>query len=185
MSASITVSMNELKFAVRWAALGKQVPPGLADELANAATTLAALQPDPLGPLLSALEALPVDYSWGKLELLSRGNTLQIGSDVSPIETGPVVSDVIKLNTPVTFATPPTNAELLLGYLAPLKPTSELVPWMPEPLLNIATSTRNAHGTDVAESDWQRLWRLTNQALAPATETSRLTGAGAGLNDRD
>ena len=43
MSASISVSMNELKFAVRWAALGKQVPPGLADELANAATTLAAL----------------------------------------------------------------------------------------------------------------------------------------------
>lgn len=38
---------------------------------------------------------------------------------------------------------------------------------------------------DVAEADWARLDRFAHRTFAPATEESRLRGAGAGLTDND
>jgi len=38
---------------------------------------------------------------------------------------------------------------------------------------------------DVEDADWQRLAALAHRSYAPATEESRLAGAGAGTNDND
>ncbi|MBT5432804.1 MAG: DUF3726 domain-containing protein [Rhodospirillaceae bacterium] len=40
-------------------------------------------------------------------------------------------------------------------------------------------------GCDVEDADWQRLAVLAQRSYAPATEESRLAGAGAGDNDND
>ena len=38
---------------------------------------------------------------------------------------------------------------------------------------------------EVDETAWQQLWDFAHRTYAPATESSRLLGAGAGLNDND
>ncbi|MCS5574179.1 MAG: DUF3726 domain-containing protein [Pseudomonadales bacterium] len=181
----MNVSMNELEFAVRWAALGMNVPPGLADEFAEAAAVIASLEADPIAPVIDALETLSADYQWGKLQLESDGSDLHIHGHASAIETAPVVSDAIRLQLRVEFTSKTPDTDLLCGYLHPLEPGRELVPWMPDCLFDRAATAVAHHGIELAIDDWAALWHYTTRALAPATATSRLSGAGAGLNDTD
>ena len=99
----MNVSMNELKFAVRWAALGRNVPPGLADEFADAVVVIASLGADPITPVIEALEAVSPDYQWGNLLLDCDGTDLQIHGHASAIETAPIVCDAIRLQQRVEF----------------------------------------------------------------------------------
>ena len=109
-------SRNELKFAVRWAALGRNVPVGLADDLAKAAMELAAAGIDPLKNIVSALEQLDKHHCWGNM-------SDSVG--LSVIEAGPVLADSLVTGEMVL---PPNavldNPVLLAGYLchAPISP---------------------------------------------------------------
>ena len=102
-------SRNELKFAVRWAALGRNVPVGLADDLAKAAMELAAAGIDPLKNIVSALDQLDKHHRWGNM-----GDSVRL----SVIEAGPVLSDSLVTGETVL---PPNavldNPVLLVGYL--------------------------------------------------------------------
>jgi len=178
------VSINELKFAVRWAALGRNVPPGLADEFANAAGVIASLETDPIGPIIEALELLPTDYQWGQLQLDYQGSMLKIQGHPSAIEIAPVIGDAIRLHFQVTFTSQPPDNTLLVGYLHPLRPKIGLVPWMPDHFFYM-TTTLLGQSIELTEYNWTALWQYTMKALTPATEASRLTGAGAGLDDND
>ncbi len=102
-------SHNELKFAVRWAALGRHVPVGLADDLAKAAVGLAAVGIDPLKPVVSALERLGQHHPWGSMSDSFR---------LSAIEAGPVLSDsLVTGETVLPLNTCLDNPVLLAGYL--------------------------------------------------------------------
>ncbi|MBT5723172.1 MAG: DUF3726 domain-containing protein [Gammaproteobacteria bacterium] len=113
-------SRNELKFAVRWAALGRNVPVGLADDLARAAMGLAAAGIDPLKNIVSALEQLDKHHCWGNM-------SDSVG--LSVIEAGPVLADSLVTGEMVL---PPNavldNPVLLAGYLchAPISPPMKL-----------------------------------------------------------
>jgi len=113
-------SRNELKFAVRWAALGRNVPVGLADDLARAAMGLAAAGIDPLKNIVSALEQLDKHHYWGNM-------SDSVG--LSVIEAGPVLADSLVTGEMVL---PPNavldNPVLLAGYLchAPISPPMKL-----------------------------------------------------------
>ena len=113
-------SRNELKFAVRWAALGRNVPVGLADDLAKAAMGLAAAGIDPLKNIVSALEQLDKHHCWGNM-------SDSVG--LSVIEAGPVLADSLVTGEMVL---PPNavldNPVLLAGYLchAPISPPMKL-----------------------------------------------------------
>ena len=113
-------SRNELKFAVRWAALGRNVPVGLADDLAKAAMELAAAGIDPLKNIVSALEQLDKHHCWGNM-------SDSVG--LSVIEAGPVLADSLVTGEMVL---PPNavldNPVLLAGYLchAPISPPMKL-----------------------------------------------------------
>ena len=111
----VKFSRNELKFAVRWAALGRSVPVGLADDLAKAAMMLAAAGIDPLKNIVSALEQLDEHHCWGNMS---------DSVSLSVIEAGPVLSDSLVtgeqvLRPNVVF----DNPVLLGGYLCHV-PTS-------------------------------------------------------------
>ena len=102
-------SHNELKFAVRWASLGRNVPVGLA-----------AVGIDPLKSVVSALERLGKHHPWGNMSDSFR---------LFVIEAGPVLSDslitgaaVLPLNTCLD------NPVLLAGYLchSPVLPSVKL-----------------------------------------------------------
>lgn len=113
-------SRNELKFAVRWAALGRNVPVGLADDLAKAAMMLAAVGIDPLKNVVSSLEQLDEHHSWGNMS---------DSVSLSVIEAGPVLSD--SLVTGEAVLRPDAvfdNPVLLAGYLchAPTSPQMKL-----------------------------------------------------------
>ena len=113
-------SRNELKFAVRWAALGRNVPVGLADDLAKAAMVLAAAGIDPLKNIVSALERLDEHHRWGNMS---------DSVSLSVIEAGPVLSDSLVIGEPVLRPNAVfDNPVLLAGYLchAPISPQLKL-----------------------------------------------------------
>lgn len=117
----IRLSLNELKFAVRWAGLGAGAPAGLADDLAAAALALACLDVDPLAPVLRALTDLPADHVWGGLRVNRRGDGLCLSAERSPptiVELGPAFADAAMLAPGQTIETGPVAAPILsAGYL--------------------------------------------------------------------
>ena len=104
------VSLNEMKFAIRWAALGQGTPVGLADGLSLAAIELAALGINPVGHVISALTSIDIYYTWGHFTEVE---------NISVVEAGPVFVD--SLITGEAYLFEPlrvANPILLAGYCA-------------------------------------------------------------------
>lgn len=117
------LSFNELKFAVRWAALGVHVPAGLADELAAAALHIASMGLNPVAVVIPALKNVPDDYVWGELEFSDENGTRILaprnGGMLTIVEAGPALADAVALCGGAELRADNVDCPILTaGYLA-------------------------------------------------------------------
>lgn len=197
------IARNELEGAVRKAALGLKWPGGLADDVNGAVGWMARRG---LLDLASANAALAAPAE-GEIAETTDGLTLNYQSAV---RVGPSVFDLVLSGEWPVIANISVGADLLLGYggLAAGDGAfrlswdgGEAVVWArgaelsgPAPTSGVirveAASADDLAETgvdliEVSDQDWAGLQKLAATYYVPATEESRLSGAGAGLNDND
>jgi len=237
----IYLSLNELKFACRWAALGALAQPGLADDLARAAVNLASIGLNPAAAVIPALKSLKEDHVWGQLQVQQEGQRLTISSPgaLPTIELGPVLGDAAEVagqenNIDELRVGEVVMPILLAGYLqSAARSTPGILSWQgyygtvavrfdhtgitaihanedtniyatrgasvsfrqtigetldlrfSQAQISAAAQSALQAGVPVSEEEWTELQALASKAWVKSTEQSRLTGAGAGLFDRD
>ncbi|NCG25841.1 MAG: DUF3726 domain-containing protein [Actinobacteria bacterium] len=204
----VICSINEVGAMLRKAALGSGFPIGLADVISSAGVWLCVRDLDGIG---AALEALDAGYPTG-VESQRIGATLTVSnarigrSGVSLIElllAGEVervivenpdsimllagVAGVGATNSGVAFALIFDDASIIIDS-QPLEaselPISErLEIEITEPRGQRFQPRRGAVTVDVDR--WETICELAARIYVPATDASRLSGAGAGLTDND
>lgn len=210
----MTLSMNEVEATAKKAARGAGYPWGLAEEAAKAARWLCARGLDGCTALAGLLEQTDaVDVS--RLSPVAEGDEWRApGGTLCPLATGAAISDrAHELGAGELRVGPIAQPILLVPFAALLavqiKGTVTVVASDGEavtdrdqldlrsdfpalaPMATIAIggeirdATRRYRRADPDPGTWDRLTRLAHRTYAPATEESRLKGAGAGLADND
>lgn len=205
----MSLSLNEVEALARKAVRGAGYPWGLAEDGARAARWLVAHQVDGCAHLASTLALLDGMNDAQRRPLPGRAGWFGAGHRLCPITTGLALADgAIAVSAPVRLCNVVEPALLLafLGLLAdegavemlwsgsravagpsgvagalpPVETLSDLVvlrtPSTP-PTRPVVTRAR------LRRVDLMRLEALAHRTYAPATEQSRLLGAGAGLTD--
>jgi hypothetical protein len=169
-------SVNELRALVLKAARGAGVPLGCGEDLAQGAVTLASSDPSHLTELTVALAA-PFEAPGERVALagpsaidrvIAYGEVLRLESLDAPALLVAMVED----------ANSARDARILAardGDVVTLTPSEEV----PTPL------TRRSGPLEVDPDLWRHLESLAAKTYVPASEASRVAGAGAGLTDND
>lgn len=176
-------SLNEVEGAVLKATRGAGYAWGLAEEAAQSARWLAGRGFDWLPQLLTVLEA-PHELSRPLIDPAQRRVTAdRPGRFLCPIRTGALLSDLLgsARTAPVTIADPVAAPVLLL----PVVIGSSLEQALGLDVLSRALSARAPAAVRVDPAHWSRLAVLEARTYVPASDVSRLAGAGAGLIDND
>jgi uncharacterized protein DUF3726 len=159
-------TLNEIEVGLRKAAIGAGFPLGLAEEIGRAGMVMCGLGGDGVGAVLARLDGSGLGEIVSALDLLGAGvqdDAQFSGGDFPLVQAFAIVAgqaqgrgfDVVNEDG----ATVVTRGE----FSAPS-------------LLN---------GAEVPETDWQNVVALVQKTFVPASEASRLKGAGAGMTDND
>ena len=172
-------SVNEIHGMVLKAARGAGLPLGCCEDLASAAAVLARRAPDQLDELRAAL-AEPHEAQ----ACSARIDKARVAR-IAPA----AIDHLLVTRQPVELAD--TDAPHLLKAYAEVAATLYATPIqcdgagvltlggeMPPPLPPIAS-------VEVDEDLWRALGELAHRIYVPASEASRVAGAGAGLTDND
>jgi hypothetical protein len=175
-------SLNEIGGMVLKAARGAGVPLGHCEDLAAAAVYLAGTDPGRLGAVLDALAGpyKVADAQWSTVVLDCPNARM--------IMAGPVAADALAAGVERVVLRDLDVPRLMLALCAARGLVvdhhfkgadlhlvlTQGIP--PRPTAQAAT---------VSDQLWIQLSDLASKTYVPATEASRLSGAGAGLNDND
>jgi len=162
------VSLNEIETAAYRAALGVGLDHGLAQDAGAIAVKLVPSRPDGLAILLRALNFADANRIAPPV-FVREGQHFRPRHAVLPsLVAGPIAADLRRAEPDAAVDTSradePAIVELCLSPPAGNAPD---------------------HGVAVTGGLWQDLQRLAARTYVPASETSRLMGAGAGLRDTD
>jgi len=188
-------SQNELTALLYKAAVGCGVPVGLAQDTASAIVWLAARGHDAIGPFLHALaDTAPDDspFACGQSAV-----DLALASPSTPVQLSAVAQPILVIGFAGAAAT--TSGcrfaiEMANGASVVVDATSatitgdltdgcDLTVCATGDAANIAPQHLGA--VVVADDAWQQASIYAARTYVPATEASRLKGAGAGLTDND
>ncbi len=162
------VSLNEIESGCYRAALAVGLPHGLAEDAARIGVRLVTSQPDGLAMMLRALrfaEAHPA----APPAFVNDGASWRPRHPALPsLVSGPIAADLRKADPdkPIHIGQPDEPAIIAMcldgrAFSPPMAPV------------------------EVSADLWRELQRLAARTYVPATEISRLKGAGAGLRDDD
>lgn len=206
MSLTPPLSLNEIGFYTARAAAAAGAPWGVAEDLACTARHMARCGEDPAPSAASALARLDSGRSGARLDLRMTGGGGEIaakgGGALSAVFAAPAACDWLIEHADtkgarlrVTGADVPrlvtAAAETLPGavraqWAAETPSPGGLVfirraaPQTPAPAARAARG-----GVRVDAAAWEEIQTLFRRCLVPSTEASRLSGAGAGVNDTD
>lgn len=209
----MNISLNEVEATAKRATRGAGYSWGLAEEAAKATRWLCARGQNGTGALAQLLQMgmadapkqhAPTDLSgdWRSDELLCPLVTGALLSDCanrvksSPITMGDVAVPALLLpfaanaarllDTRVTIECDGTIAETDGFDLAMNSPITDQAKMVSVHLGGQLTNAAPHHTrAEPSPTDWSTLNRFAHNTYAPATEESRLRGAGAGLSDND
>ena len=175
------VSFNELKFACKWAALGKGVPPGLADEFACAVLNAAELGFDAVDLAASALQQIDESHAWGKIVFSLTSSELQISRKTNILEAGPLIADALSQGMTLKLDKAVAPPELLVAYIDNASGNHQgSVAGEIHRLPNkkAAQDHPAKSGIETTENKWSVIWQITTKGFASTTDTSAEVGAG-------
>ena len=163
----LKVSRNEVETLCYRAALGVGLPQGLAEDAAWIGAGLACTRPDGLAIMLRALASVEAHPVVAPVFRREGGAWRANQAFVPALVSGPVAADLRRAEPGVEVVIGETGEpDITAICLSP----GEIPP----------------HQPFVAEDGvWRELGRLAARTYVPASDTSRLMGAGAGLLDND
>ncbi len=188
-------SLNEVGGLARKAAVGAGYPAGLAQSVAAAAVWLCALGRDGLGAVLDAVEdgyTPAVACSPSPYEMIAAGDIREAIVD-SPRSalllvglagiTGRATGSCFALSNDDGTTVRVDGTGFSGSAPEQLAHASRIVVTTSPAIAHSSSGT--PHGVDIDESTWAALQVLAQRTYVPATDESRLRGAGAGLTDND
>ncbi|CAN5421140.1 hypothetical protein BH10PSE7_BH10PSE7_18030 [soil metagenome] len=199
VSSAAGYSLNEIEAQIRKAVRGAGLSWGVAEEAGKAARPLGLLEPDSLMAFAPHLE----EYQAGSWTdgIMTEGNKLKSrdGRPLSPLILGPAIYDHAYMLTAggLDIASPIAAPALLSPYLALLgERLGRAVVLNPRPdgIISVTLGSKPPPaipsgtpqgGVAISPSVWAKLDRFAALTYVPATDTSRILGAGAGLTDND
>lgn len=163
------VSFNEIETMCYRAALGVGLTHGLAEDAAHIGQRLAVDRPDGLEIMHRALLSAETNPVTGPV-FVREGRAWRAGGfRVPALVAGPVAADLRSADPRAEIVTTAVDEPAIMEIC--LSAAQGPAPAM-EPL-------------DVPERLWRDLGKLAARTYVPATDLSRLMGAGAGLSDND
>ena len=205
----ICVSLNEVEYSLRKAASARGWPFGLAEDLGRAGTWSAACRPDALPDLLDMLEAgfQHAKYAiHGSLVEFERASAASVISGLDLLAAGcqeRAMFHQVAWPLGLLALCGSASGAFGTGFRICAEGTTTEVgagDWWSEGSVEdvsgptivecraaaeLAGSTTPKDGVLLDNEAWKRLQKLAAAALVPATEESRVSGAGAGLVDSD
>lgn len=176
-------SMNEVFGMVLKAARGAGVPLGHCEDLAYAAAYIAATDPQSLDILPDVLGA---DHT--APACTSNGDALQI-SGPSVALSAPMAADAIRAGYSEVRLTNVQAPTIVFGIFATFETAVTHHFDGPDLVLTKSDAAPPPHVTQatvtVSDQLWQQLGDFAAKTYVPASDASRLAGAGAGLTDND
>jgi uncharacterized protein DUF3726 len=159
-------SLNEIEVSLRKAALGAGHPQGLAEEIGRAAMVMCGLGGDGVGAVLERFDGQGLGEMVSGFDLLGAGVIAEVrfsSGDFALVQAFAIVAGRAQRQG---FDVVNTAGETIVrrGDFHP-------------PALS--------NGADVSQADWQKIVALVQKTFVPASEGSRLKGAGAGMTDND
>ena len=206
----MSFSLNEIEVTAKKAARGAGYPWGLAEEAGRATRWLCAQGldgPAALAPLLDAgFAASLVDHAPQSLAgpwtvahplcPLITGAALSDCAATLPARVGPVMAPLLllpflasaarQIATPLSLSTDAITATTDgtgLALSGPMPGMANTVEIGPTAMPSVTQAQHSRARPD--PTAWETLGRYAYRTYAPATEESRLKGAGAGLSDND
>lgn len=177
MSLTPPLSLNETAFYITRAAVGAGAPWGAAEGLARWAKTMARAGEDPAPYIAEALTQLDKNPNSARMVLTGEGADAVLaaedGGALSSICAAPAVRDwmIEHANTDgARLSVLNPDVERITDDAAQISPAAQPV---------------QTGGVQLDAAAWEVIQTFFKRCLAPATEASRLSGAGAGVNDTD
>lgn len=163
----LIVSRNEVETLCYRAALGVGLPQGLAEDAAWIGARLACTRPDGLAVMLRALATVETHPVVAPVFRREGGAWRANQAFVPALAAGPVAADLRRAEPGVAVIIGETDeADIITICLA----SGEVPPQQP---------------FAAEDGVWRELGRLAARTYVPASDMSRLMGAGAGLLDND
>ncbi len=195
MTGLIDVSISELTAMATKAARGAGFDWGMADEAARATCWLAARDLPGTKALADLLDQLDGKTLSEFAPVIGGGEWTARGGWLCPVTTGAAMLDRAEVLTASPLRLGPTLCPLLVfpavaevwpgGAIAePCDLTSTRTDAVSIKVGSGLPSTPTSRA-QVPQAIWDSLSTYANRTYAPATEASRLAGAGAGLSDND
>jgi uncharacterized protein DUF3726 len=159
-------TLNEIEVGLRKAAMGAGFPQGLAEDIGRAAMVMCGLGGDGVGTVLGRLDGGGLGEIVTAFDLLGAGltdNARFAGGDFALVRAFAIVAGQAQGRG---FDVVNDGDEIVVRRGDMTMP----------PLSN---------GAEVSDADWQKVAALVQKTFVPASEGSRLTGAGAGMTDND
>lgn len=161
------VSRNEVESMCYRAALGVGLSHGLAEDAAVIGARLAQSRHDGLAIMLRALQGADASPVAAPVFRREAAAWRAAHPFVPALAMGPIMADLRRAEPGVEIAMAKTDEPAILDIcLAP-------------------DATAEPSGIEAPDEIWRDLGRLAARTYVPASETSRLMGAGAGLSDND
>ena len=162
------VSLNEVEMVCYRAALGVKLSHGLAEDAARIAARLATTVPDGLAIMLRAMHS--ADANRLAAPVFARdGHIWRARYPFLPsLQAGPIAADLERAEPGVRVEIGPTDEPAIIDICrteGPAGPASVPI--------------------EVGDGFWREIQRLAARTYVPASQASRLTGAGAGSSDND
>ncbi len=171
------LSLNEVAGMVQKAARGAGFPVGQAEDLGRVASYLAGTGGS-VAPVTTALQEPigPTDVRWQDNEVTVIAGPCAL--------IGPIIRDAFAMGCTTAVLANINHASLVSAFLAQSGIAQK---WdgktVTESDTTVLTPTTNP--VTIPADDWHVWSRLAAKTYVPETETSRLSGAGAGLTDND
>ena len=210
----MNLSLNEVEATAKKAARGATYPWGLAEEAGKATRWLCSHDIDGCRALIDLLGRIDGTDILGWLPRITDGIWAARDGMLCPLATGAAISDGAAEVAAKGIRTGAIAAPMLLAPFAALlarefgKPltisigdvalctdaerlsaSGEIPAWSSEVRIRVGGSVdqsrRIVTRANPAPADWDALLSLAHRTYAPATDDSRLRGAGAGLSDND
>jgi hypothetical protein len=206
-------SLNEIEVAARRAAIGAGLPVGLAQDVSAAVAWLVARGLDGAGCLAALLEGVRREPSIAEQQdgslIFADGRVEVCGASAIDLllsrPSGASVT-VKRANAPLLLAGLAGAAAVQHGVAFELVCAGNTLLIAPETLdidatcltadCDVTLSCRKTDGADdvplpdlngfiIDDANWRKIAEFAYKTYVPASEASRLTGAGAGLTDND
>lgn len=189
------VSRNEIEATCHRAALGVGLPHGFAEDAATIAAWLAAGGVDVAAIMLAALSS--VEQNRIPLPCFSHDGNVWRSAEhaiVPSLVAGPCAADLLRADPRAAVEIYRTDEpKVIAAALAIAGLDGTDVPLVRGQSMRLAARRgkppsppgQRAEGFAVADAVWQELLSFAARTYVPASEQSRIKGAGAGLSDND